>query len=199
MRGARGRNTTVARQAPLGDSAVFAFYPNKQITTGEGGMIVTGDEEAARLMRSLRNQGRSDGDNLAASIPTWAISYRLDEIICRAGRRPDAAPWRNCCKKEAGLPPGMQIVWLNIPYIQPPLQLAETTRQSWFVYVIRLLADVPHDQVVERLAARGIPARPYFRPIHLQSYMVERFGYQEGDFPITEDLGKPAWRCHLRA
>ena len=66
----------------------------------------------------------------------------------------------------------------------------ETTRRSWFVYVIRLDKRFNRDEVASKLDAAGIPVRPYFLPIHLQPYMVERFGYQEGDFPITEDLGK---------
>ncbi len=172
----------------LGDYGVFAFYPNKQITTGEGGMIITDDNEAADLMRALRNQGRAPGD-------TWlqhtylGYNYRLDEMSAVLGvvqmsrlekllsARQKVANWYQFRLEE-------------IPGIEPP-QLAEsTTRVSWFVYVIRLAPGIDRSVLAERLAERGIPVRPYFLPIHLQPYMVERFGYCPGDFPVTEDLGQ---------
>jgi perosamine synthetase len=65
-----------------------------------------------------------------------------------------------------------------------------TTQMSWFVYVIRFVPEIDRDAVAKALKDRGIPCRPYFIPIHLQPYMVEKFGYQEGDFPVTEDLGR---------
>jgi dTDP-4-amino-4,6-dideoxygalactose transaminase len=69
--------------------------------------------------------------------------------------------------------------------------LAETTsRVSWFVYVIRVAQGVDRARTAQLLAEKGIPVRPYFLPIHLQPYMIERFGYQPGDFPVTEDLGE---------
>lgn len=171
----------------LGNYGVFAFYPNKQITTGEGGMVVTNDDEAARLMRALRNQGRAPGD-------TWlqhtylGYNYRLDEMSAALGtiqmqRLPELLAHRS---RVAG--------WYHdrlgeIPGVEPP-QLSETTSQvSWFVYVIRLDQAISRDKVASILEKKGIPVRPYFLPIHLQPYLVERFGYQPGDFPITEDLG----------
>ncbi len=172
----------------LGDFGIFAFYPNKQITTGEGGMIVTDDDEAAALMRALRNQGRAPGD-------TWlqhthlGYNYRLDELSAALGkvqmsrmaellaRRQKVADWY-----AERLP--------EIPGVQAPQVAAETTRVSWFVYVVRFKPDIDRDQVAARLGELGIPARPYFLPIHLQPYMVERFGYHPGDYPVTEDLGR---------
>ncbi|MCC6956927.1 MAG: DegT/DnrJ/EryC1/StrS family aminotransferase, partial [Anaerolineales bacterium] len=74
--------------------------------------------------------------------------------------------------------------------VEPPQLAPETSRASWFVYVVRLARGIDREAVAEMLDQRGIPARPYFIPIHLQPYMVERFGYQPGDFPITEDLGR---------
>jgi dTDP-4-amino-4,6-dideoxygalactose transaminase len=172
----------------FGDCGVFAFYPNKQITTGEGGMIVTDNDEAAQLMRALRNQGRAPGD-------TWlshtylGYNYRLDEMsavlgVTQMGRieelltkRQRVADWYN-----ERLP--------EIPGVEEPKLVPSTTRVSWFVYVIRLAKGVDRAAVAKRLQERGIPVRPYFLPIHLQPYMVERFGYQPGDFPVTEDLGE---------
>ena len=78
----------------------------------------------------------------------------------------------------------------RIPGIEIPTVTPNTTRISWFVYVIRFSEELDRNQIAKKLAVRGVPARPYFIPIHLQPYMVSRFGYQEGDFPITEDLGK---------
>ena len=183
--GAEYRGKPVGR---LGDYGVFAFYPNKQITTGEGGMIVTDDEQAASLMRALRNQGRAPGD-------TWlhhthlGYNYRLDELSAALGRvqmsrlpellarRAQVADWYNERLAE-------------IPGVEAPQVAPYTTRPSWFVYVVRVAPGINRDLVAARLDEAGIPARPYFLPIHLQPYMVERFGYQPGDYPITEDLGR---------
>jgi len=172
----------------LGEYGVFAFYPNKQITTGEGGMIVTGDEAAARLMMALRNQGRAPGD-------TWlqhtylGYNYRLDEMSAALG----AAQMR---RLEPLLAQRERVAgWYGerlaeIPGVEAPFIEPSTTRNSWFVYVVRFDARIDRDALAQRLGARGIPVRPYFLPIHLQPYMVERFGYREGDFPVTEDLGR---------
>jgi perosamine synthetase len=172
----------------LGDYGVFGFYPNKQITTGEGGMIVTDDDEAAALMRALRNQGRAPGD-------TWlqhthlGYNYRLDEMSAALGiiqmqrldeliaKRQQVAEWYNQRIAE-------------IPGIEAPFIANYTSRVSWFVYVVRFSPGIDRDSMARKLAAAGIPARPYFLPIHLQPYMVERFGYQVGIFPVTEDLGR---------
>jgi len=179
-----------ARKAgTLGDHAVFAFYPNKQITTGEGGLIVTDDDQSAAMMRALRNQGRAPGD-------TWlshtylGYNYRLNEMSAALGlaqmnrlesllaRREQVAEWYHArLTRLEGL-------------VEPPQLAPETSRASWFVYVVRLARGIDREAVAEMLDQRGIPARPYFIPIHLQPYMVERFGYQPGDFPITEDLGR---------
>jgi dTDP-4-amino-4,6-dideoxygalactose transaminase len=177
------------RQAgTLGDYGVFAFYPNKQITTGEGAMIVTDDDQAADIMRALRNQGRSPGD-------TWlqhthlGYNYRMDEMSAALGRvqmsrldemlhqRATVADWYS---QRLG----------DLPYVETYQISATTTRMSWFVFVIRLSPAVDRDRVAQVLKGRGIPARPYFIPIHLQPYMAERFGFREGDYPITEDLGR---------
>jgi dTDP-4-amino-4,6-dideoxygalactose transaminase len=171
----------------IGNYGVFAFYPNKQITTGEGGVIVTNDDQAADLMRALRNQGRAVGD-------TWlqhthlGYNYRLDEMSAALGtvqmsRLDELIDKRN---RVAG--------WYSerlaeIPGVETQVIEPFTTRMSWFVYVVRFARGIDRDALVRKLAERGIPARPYFAPIHLQPFMVERFGYRPGDFPITEDLG----------
>jgi dTDP-4-amino-4,6-dideoxygalactose transaminase len=177
------------RQAgTLGDYGVFAFYPNKQITVGEGGMIVTDDDEAADLMRSLRNQGRAVGD-------TWlqhtrlGYNYRLDEMSAAMGITQMARLDELLAKRE------QVAVWYEarlseVPGVEVPIVESYTTRMSWFVYVVRFDARIDRDAVASRLGEKGVPARPYFLPIHLQPYMAERFGWREGDFPVTEDLGR---------
>jgi perosamine synthetase len=172
----------------FGDFGVFAFYPNKQITTGEGGVIITDDDPAADLIRALRNQGRAPGD-------TWlqhthlGYNYRIDEMSAALGaaqmnrldeligKREQVAAWYEARLSE-------------IPGVETPFVDSATTRMSWFVYVIRLDRKLDRDELAKRLEARGVPVRPYFLPIHLQPYMVERFGWRAGDFPVTEDLGR---------
>ncbi len=172
----------------LGDYGVFAFYPNKQITTGEGAIIVTDDPEAAQLMRSLRNQGRAPGD-------TWlqhthlGYNYRLDEMSAALGRA-QLERLEEILLKRQRVASWYDERLAEIPGIEPPQVVTNTTRMSWFVYVIRFKEGINRDEVANSLGEQNIPARPYFIPIHLQPYMVERFGFQEGDFPITEDLGR---------
>lgn len=172
----------------LGDYAVFAFYPNKQITTGEGGVIVTNDEQAAGLMMALRNQGRAPGD-------TWlshthlGYNYRLDEMSAALGRV-QMSRLEELLMKRAMVAEWYEQRLLEIPLVESPQLAPETSRASWFVYVVRVAPDIDRDRLARKLDMHGIPARPYFLPIHLQPYMVERFGYKAGDFPITEDLGR---------
>jgi perosamine synthetase len=181
--------TYKGRQAgTLGDMGVFAFYPNKQITTGEGAMIVTDDDEAAGLMRSLRNQGRAVGD-------TWlqhtylGYNYRLDEMSAALGKV-QISRLEELLSKRERVANWYEERLSEIPGVETPQLVETTTQMSWFVYVIRFVPEIDRDAVAKALKDRGIPCRPYFIPIHLQPYMVEKFGYQEGDFPVTEDLGR---------
>jgi dTDP-4-amino-4,6-dideoxygalactose transaminase len=166
---------------------VFAFYPNKQMTTGEGGLIVTNDEEWANLFRSLRNQGR-DVFDAWLNHSRLGYNYRLDEMSAALGvsqikridellaRRARIAGWYNDRLQDEEL--------IEIPHIA-----ATTTRMSWFVYVVRVKPPASRDEVLRRLQAAGVPSRPYFTPIHLQPFYRQKFGYQRGDFPVTEYLG----------
>jgi len=172
----------------FGDTAVFAFYPNKQITTGEGGLVVTNDDHAARLMQALRNQGRAPGD-------TWlshtylGYNYRMDEMSAALGAVQMTRIEELLAKRDR-VAEFYQDRLAEIPTIEAPYIDPNTTRVSWFVYVIHLKPGIDRAVVAQRLTSRGIPVRPYFLPIHLQPYMVDAFGYQPGDFPITEDLGE---------
>lgn len=172
----------------FGDFGIFAFYPNKQVTTGEGGVIITDDEKAADFMRALRNQGRAPGDTWL-SHTYMGYNYRLDEMSSALGIAQMKRLGEMLAKREAVA--GWYAERLSeIPGIEIPVIAPETTRMSWFVYVIRLAKGIDRTALAKRLEARGVPIRPYFLPIHLQPYMVERFGYREGDFPVTEDLGQ---------
>jgi perosamine synthetase len=171
-----------------GDIGIFAFYPNKQITTGEGGMIVTDDDRYAATMLALRNQGRAPGDNWLQHT-LLGYNYRLDEM--------SAAMGASQMKRLDSLLAARQAVadmyarhLAAIPEIEPLAVLPTTTRMSWFVYVVRTPRRVDRKDVADRLTEKGIPVRPYFLPIHLQPYMAERFGYKQGDYPVTEDLGE---------
>jgi dTDP-4-amino-4,6-dideoxygalactose transaminase len=99
---------------------------------------------------------------------------RLDELLAK---REQVANWYNQRIDQ-------------IPGVEAPVVVQETTRMSWFVYVVRFAAEINRDLIVKDLEDKRIPVRPYFTPIHLQPYMVERFGYSEGDFPITENLSE---------
>jgi dTDP-4-amino-4,6-dideoxygalactose transaminase len=171
-----------------GDVGVFAFYPNKQITTAEGGMIVTDDDALAEMMRALRNQGRAPGD-------TWlehsylGYNYRLDELSAALGRV-QMTRLEELLEKRETVARWYGERLAEIARVEVPQVVESTTRMSWFVYVIRLPQEIDRAALVEKLEARGVPTRPYFTPIHLQPYFREQFGYREGDFPVTEDLGR---------
>ena len=174
----------------FGDAAVFAFYPNKQMTTGEGGVVVTSEEKIARLCRSMRNQGRSEGDGWLQH-ERLGYNYRISDINCALGiaqlerldeilgRREKVAQMYNQRLK------GLEGV--KIPYVSPSVKM------SWFVYVVRLddyytLED--RERVLEELKKRGIGCSNYFPPIHLQPFYRKMFGYEEGDFPVTEKVSE---------
>lgn len=176
------------KSGSLADAAVFAFYPNKQITTGEGGMVVTNTDDIAELCRSYRSQGRAItgfwlhherlGYNYRMSELNAVIGSvqmdRLDDII---GRRNKAA---NMYNERLS-----RINGVTVPYVSP-----KTTVMSWFVYVIRLDANINRDAVMEYLKQNGVACRPYFTPIHIQPYIKEMFGYEEEDFPNTAKAGR---------
>lgn len=172
----------------LGAMGVYAFYPNKQITTGEGGIIITDDAEAADFMRALRNQGRAPGD-------TWlqhthlGYNYRLTELSAALGRVQMSRLQELLAKREQ-VAAWYALHLQSVPEVEIQFIAPSTTRMSWFVYVVRVARQIDRELFASKLQAAGIPTRPYFAPIHLQPFMMERFGYKAGDFPITEDLGR---------
>jgi perosamine synthetase len=172
----------------FGEAGIYAFYPNKQITTGEGGVIITDHDSWASMMRSMRNQGRAPGD-------TWlthtylGYNYRLNELSAALGAVQMSRLDEMISKRDQVVRWYMERL-AELQGVEGPRVVPNTTRMSWFVFVVRFDPKVDREAVVNLLKERGIPARPYFIPIHLQDYMRKRFGYREGDFPVTEDLGR---------
>jgi len=171
----------------LGDVGVFAFYPNKQMTTGEGGMLVTDDEDWTNMFRSLRNQGRDVFDGWL-NHTRMGYNYRMDEMSAALGlsqlqriddllaKRNQVADWYTKRLEK-------------IDGVETPEIVPSTTQMSWFVYVVRITAEIGRDVIMEKLQSLGIPSRLYFTPIHLQQFYQEKFGYKRGDFPETEIAG----------
>jgi perosamine synthetase len=178
------------RVGTFGAAAVFGFYPNKQMTTGEGGMIVTRDPEWARLLRSLRNQGRDDNATWLRHV-RLGYNYRLDEMSAALGlgqlRRIDAL-----LAGRERIAHGYFDRLKNAAHITLPRIVSSTTRMSWFVFVVRLAPEIDRDAVIAALAAAGVLSRPYFSPIHLQPFYRAQFGYSNGDFPHAEAAGQSA-------
>ncbi len=169
----------------FGDCGVFAFYPNKQITTGEGGMIVTDDDNTADLCRSMRNQGRSTEAWLSHA--RLGFNYRMSDINAALGevqiRKLDEIL---ALRRQAAQLYGR--VLGDMPEIHLP-QMAEGDKASWFVYVIRLadkFTQADRDAVMAYLKKNGVGCNPYFVPIHLQPYVTRLLGTKAGDFPMTE-------------
>jgi perosamine synthetase len=171
----------------LADMAVFAFYPNKQITTGEGGVVVTNDRTLADSCRMGRNQGRLLG---SAWLDHAALgyNYRMDELSAALGvaqlkrfqdlrsKRQTVARWYEEALRAV---PG-----LELPRAEP------WARVNWFVYVVRLRPEVDREALIAFLQTRGVTTRAYFPPIHLQSVYRERFGFTKGMFPCCEAVAK---------
>ncbi len=182
--GAEHRGT---RLGSLGAAAAFAFYPNKQITTGEGGMIVTDDGDLARLARSLRNQGRSE-------MGAWleherlGYNYRMDEMSAALGvsqlRRLPAHLER---RDRVARMYGERLAEIDL--VRPP-RAFPWARPSWFVYVVTLAPGLDRRPVLEAMERRGIPVRAYFSPIHRQPYIRNEFALECADLPVTEDVAR---------
>lgn len=171
----------------LGDVGVFAFYPNKQMTTGEGGMLVTDREEWANLYRSLRNQGRDIFDAWL-NHTRLGYNYRIDEMSAALGLS-QLKRIEKLLTKRAQVAEWYTKRLEDIDGLKTPVIASTTSKMSWFVYVVRMTAELGRNQVMEHLKSRGIPSRPYFTPIHLQPFYTEKFGYQRGDYPETEAAG----------
>jgi perosamine synthetase len=159
----------------MGHAGVFAFYPNKQITTGEGGVVVTRDEALARRIRALRNHGRYETDDWFQHTEL-GYNYRISEINCALGLA-QVSRLEDILQKRAAVAAAYHHRLCRYQELTlPPLSVADG-RVSWFVYVVRLntSARLKRDAVMRGLAAAGIASGRYFAPIHLQpSYAAWR-------------------------
>ncbi len=169
-----------------GHPAVFAFYANKQLTTGEGGMITLADPQLKQRIDSERNQGRApdmgwlDHDRLG-------FNYRLTDLACAlgvvqlgrldgmlAGRARVARLYRQALADVEGL--------------RLPCEDIDGNQRGWFVFVVQLPREVERERMIEALAAAGIQSKPYLPAIHLMSFYRERFGHRQGEFPVCEEV-----------
>jgi perosamine synthetase len=170
-----------------GDAATFGFYPNKQITAGEGGMLLTDNEQWARLFRSLRNQGRSD-DAQWLRHDHLGFNYRLDEMSAAVAlaqlRRLD-----ELLKARDAVARRYTDLLALVDGVTPLAPPRPGSTMSWFLYPIRVSEEIDRDRLMARLIERGVMTRPYFWPIHLQPLYRERFGFAPGDFPVAERAG----------
>ena len=172
----------------FGVASTFAFYPNKQMTTGEGGMIVTDDDRLADLCRSMRNQGRDPAGGWLAHA-RLGYNYRLSDInsalgLSQLARLPEFLEARERVAQRylAKLAEIDELV-LPAPY--------RDGRMSWFVFVVRLadrFTQEQRDAVLAYLREQGIGTNNYFSPVHLQGFYRQAFGYKPGDFPVCEKV-----------
>lgn len=186
---ALGSSIGKRKAGTFGDCATLAFYPNKQMTTGEGGMLVTNRDDIALAARKMRNQGR-DPESGWLEHEVLGYNYRLSDINCALGtsqlkrlpemigKRQVVAGWYSEELKDCA-------DHLELPVAQPG------TDVSWFVYVVRLTEShtaKDRDALLTHLRKHGIGCNNYFPSIHLQPLYRQEFHYKPGDFPVTESV-----------
>lgn len=174
-----------------GKAGVFAFYANKQMTTGEGGMIVTNDKHMDTMCRSLRNQGRAPNMQWLDHV-VLGYNYRMDEMSAALGSE-------QLKKLSFSIRERQKIARWYTKHLAPYGDLIKTPAtakgnvHTWFVYVVQVLKKgVRRDDVMRKLNARGIGSKPYLPSIHLFSFYKKAFGYRRGDFPISESVSDRA-------
>ena len=187
---ALGSQLNGKKAGTFGDFGLFAFYPNKQITTGEGGIILTDNDDLADMCVSLRNQGRGKNSGWLGH-ERLGYNFRLSDINCAIGivqlsrideikaKRSQVAAW-------------YQQLLENESRLIVPSQ-AEGCDLSWFVFVVRLregytISD--RNKIIDLLKTSGIQASNYFPPVHLQPFIAKKLGIKDGDFPKTELVSK---------
>lgn len=179
------------RVGTFGESAVFAFYPNKQMTTGEGGMIVTNNEDVYNMCSSLRNQGRSE-DMQWLDHKYLGYNYRMDEMSAAVGLA-------QLEKLDHMINKRIEIAELYKKYLEEYVDLVQIPKlgkdnnHTWFVYVIKIKNNnVNRDKIISQLGEEGVSTKPYLPSIHLFDFYKKKFNYKEGDFPISEEVSNYA-------
>jgi perosamine synthetase len=169
-----------------GHPAAFGFYANKQLTTGEGGMLVMASAEHKERVDSERNQGRApdmdwlDHDRLG-------FNYRLTDLACALGLA-QLERLDGMLAARAQVAGWYRAALAGCEGLELPCPDAGGDVRGWFVFVVQLPRGVGRDDTMRALAARGVPAKPYMPAIHLMSFYRERFGHREGEFPVCEDV-----------
>jgi perosamine synthetase len=169
-----------------GHPAVFGFYANKQLTTGEGGMITLAELDRKQRIDSERNQGRApdmdwlDHDRLG-------FNYRLSDIACALGLA-QLEHLDDMLAGRAGVADWYRVALADVEELALPCADSGGNRRGWFVFVVQLPRGRDRDEVVRALGELGIPSKPYFPAVHLMSFYRERFGHREGEFPVCEDV-----------
>ena len=198
---ALGTRTADGRMAgSRGNPSAFAFYANKQMTTGEGGVLIPGSGTGGEAARSERNQGRAPGMKVM-NHDRLGFNYRLTDIQAAIGiaqlerleamleaRRSLAAYYSQRLRELGAADPAEGA----LDEMLLPTADAGDGRRSWFVYVVRVPAGTDRDAVIAALDEDGIDARPYLPCIHLHRLYRERFGFTGGEFPVAEDFSSRA-------
>ena len=181
----------VYRGLPVGSHgppAVFAFYPNKQLTTGEGGVVTTHDADEWRLLKSLRNQGRAD-DGGWLEHARLGYNYRLDDLRAAIGIVQLEKLDRILELRDA-VAARYEELLRGVDGVDTPVANDAEHRRSWFVYVVKLDCGIDRERVIGELEREGIGTARYLPCIHLQQYMRERYGFAEGLCPVAEDISR---------
>jgi perosamine synthetase len=169
-----------------GHPAVFGFYANKQLTTGEGGMVTSGEHALKQRIDSERNQGRApdmgwlDHDRLG-------FNYRLSDIACALGIA-QLRRLEQMLVDRTRVADAYRDALSGIEGLQLPCADLGGDERGWFVFVVQLPRGVDRDETARTLAAAGVQSKPYLPAIHLMSFYRERFGHREGEFPVCEDV-----------
>ncbi len=188
--------TTLAgrKAGSFGRAAVFGFYPNKQITTGEGGMIVTDDEVLADQCRSIRNQGRAAGQ-VSGSQGSWltheriGYNFRLSEVSAAIGVA-QLQRFDSIVEARRRVADNYMQRLMGVPELVLPT-VASGVKPSWFVFVVRLetrFAEAERDRIIHGLRAHDVGSAAYFPCIHLQPCYQRKYGFRKGEFPIAESV-----------
>ncbi|MFP5387811.1 MAG: DegT/DnrJ/EryC1/StrS family aminotransferase [Thermoleophilia bacterium] len=166
-----------------GHLATFAFYANKQMTTGEGGMVVPGDAAAAARLRSERNQGRA-ADMGWLDHGALGFNYRLSDLAAALGvAQVEKLTEMLSARERVAAMYAERLA--GIESVTAPIARRSAERRSWFVYVVRLAEGIDRDATIARLAERGVASKAYLPCIHLFPHLRE-LGYREGQFPVAE-------------
>jgi perosamine synthetase len=180
------RHADGAAVGARGHPAAFGFYANKQLTTGEGGMVAVGDAAIKERIDSERNQGRApdmgwlDHDRLG-------FNYRLTDIACAIGLV-QLGRLDGMLADRARVAGWYREALAGIEGLGLPCEDSDGDRRGWFVFVVQVPRDRDRDEVIHALRGRGVQCKPYLPAIHLMSFYRERFGHREGEFPVCEDV-----------